>query len=77
MARNLGFLTARAWLDADGRHVWLRHDCTHVREQTMLPWPTWRADGFGRVVPSVSCDFCGLHAILVIEDPPLDCPSPT
>ena len=63
---NIGFLTARCWLDEDGQHVWLRHKCLDGVTETMLPRPTWRAAD-GRVEPSISCDACDLHVMAVLE----------
>lgn len=54
------FMTARAWLDNDGQHVWMAHDCTTERVVTMLPWPVWHSTGLA-VEPSFSCDTCGIH----------------
>jgi hypothetical protein len=54
------FMHADVWLDEDGRHVGLAHDCAHERVVTMLPYPNWRAVG-GKVEPSISCEACGLH----------------
>ena len=65
---RLAFLTARAWLDEDGDHVWTSHDCNGAEVVTMLPWPTWHAKD-GRVHPSVSCDTCGAHYMATIETP--------
>lgn len=56
---------ARAWLDADGQHVVMAHDCATTREVYTLPWPTWQALD-GGVSPSVSCAGCGLHAFVPI-----------
>lgn len=54
---------ARVWLDDDGKHVWLRHDCDRGGPQdTMLPWPKWQAVS-GKVEPSIVCSDCGLHLV--------------
>lgn len=66
MARSLGFLTARTWLDEDGIHVWLAHDCDSGRVTTMLPWPVWSANG-NDVAPSIHCRICELHYIAKLE----------
>lgn len=58
-------LSARAWLDEDGAHVVLAHDCTSTRKVHILRWPTWQAV-FGEVNPSYSCDDCGLHTFVPI-----------
>lgn len=63
------FMTARAWLDDDGEHVHLAHDCLTERVRGMQPWPTWRANG-AMVEPSVSCTACGLHTHVPLTDPP-------
>lgn len=71
---------ARAWMDPDGVHVWIRHSCwdSIVAHQVthMLPWPTWRAvDGITypkMLEPSYSCGACELHQFVPIEDPPED-----
>lgn len=60
------WVSVRAWLDADDRHVWAAHDCTDGREVTMLPWPTWQALPDGEVRPSFSCDRCGVHVSMEI-----------
>lgn len=60
--------TGRAWLDNDGRHVWVAHDCTTERVATMLPFPIWHSTGLA-VEPSVSCDACGLHTHLGLGVP--------
>jgi hypothetical protein len=57
---------ARAWLDPDGRHVFVAHDCRGVRESHMLPWPVWQALPDGRVDPSYSCERCGVHTFLTL-----------
>lgn len=59
------FHSARAWLDRDGIHVVMAHDCTDVRKVHTLRWPTWQALD-GAVSPSFSCDDCGLHAFVPI-----------
>lgn len=63
---------AHAWLDEDGVHVWVSHDCTSsIGSPTMLPYPKWRAaerDGRLQVDPSVHCVACGLHGFLSIEE---------
>lgn len=58
--------TGRAWMDADGYHVWFAHDCVDGRSVVMLPYPKWRAE-WRQVKPSVDCSACGLHAIYGIE----------
>lgn len=68
---RLGFLTARAWLDNDGRHVWIAHDCTEGRVTTMLPWPNWHSTGL-HVEPSIVCEACGLHVVARLEEPDTD-----
>jgi hypothetical protein len=60
---SVRFLSARGWVDEDGRHVWVAHDCVGGRERTMLPYPTWKADGT-RISPSVICGDCGMHAFV-------------
>ena len=69
MVTRVGWLTARAWLDTDGEHVWIRHDCTSGVVDVMLPHPTWRAAN-GRVEPSVHCRDCGLHVSLEVGPSP-------
>lgn len=69
MTRDLGFLTAKTWLDADGEHVWLRHKCVNGIDYSMLPYPTWRAVS-GKVQPSIHCKACGLHYFAEIEEAP-------
>jgi hypothetical protein len=66
---SLAFLTAQAWLDEDGRHVWLAHDCAKGRVTTMLP-TTWKADAEGHVSPSIDCRACGAHFFAQIEPRP-------
>lgn len=66
---RLAWLTADAWLDEDGRHVWLAHDCSKGREETMLPYPTWHAEG-GKVQPSVNCGACGMHTFVPLSAKP-------
>lgn len=67
---RIGFLTARAWRDEDGYHVWQAHDCKGgQRSVSKLPWPQWKADG-ERVQPSVICGLCGLHATLTLDKQP-------
>lgn len=65
---RVGFLWARCWLDADGRHVWLYHRCADGEQVTMLPWPTWQAVGED-VQPSIACGACELHFFAKIGDP--------
>lgn len=66
-------IEARCWLDADGIHIWLGHECTTgERPNIMLPWPTWHATQDGRVEPSIVCQDCDLHLVLArIEEPPI------
>jgi len=64
-----GFLTAKTWLDDDGRHVWLSHDCKDGQETTMLPYPRWKAVD-GKVQPSIMCNDCGLHYFATIGKKP-------
>jgi len=59
--------TAVTWLDADGAHVWVAHDCTEGRDASMLPWPTWQADREGYVQPSIFCRECGLHTFMRVD----------
>lgn len=59
------WLNSRAWLDADGQHVTIAHDCTDSREVHLLPWPTWQVVD-GSVSPSFSCDKCGVHSVVPI-----------
>jgi hypothetical protein len=68
------WMTADAWMDEDGEHVWMAHDCTDRRVATMLPHPTWHAApapaGTGTVVvPSFACSDCGIHAMHVAIGP--------
>lgn len=65
----IGFLTAAAWLDMDGYHVWQAHDCVGGRSRSMLPWPTWIKTQNGSVWPSVTCHACGLHVFLALGSP--------
>lgn len=57
------WLSVDAWLDEDGEHVWIAHDCIGKRDVSMLPWPTWQAprDAHGSVLPSFDCGECGVH----------------
>lgn len=65
-------------LDKDGRHVWWRHDCTdpikaehgsrlRIREETMLPQPTWVVVQREPLTlqPSIICTACGCHGNIV------------
>lgn len=52
---NIGTLSARAWLDDDGKHVWVAHSCSGNQEETMLPYPTWSAPDGLNVAPSFCC----------------------
>lgn len=64
---RLSWLTARAWLDEDGEHVWLRHECSNGWDESMLPHPTWQASEDGRTVePSIDCG-CGMHTFMLLE----------
>lgn len=68
------FIDAHAWLDEDGQHVWLRHQCKPKPRvnTTMLPWPDWQTVG-DHVEPSIICMECDLHAMNVpIGPPPAD-----
>lgn len=62
------FLTGRAWLDDDKRHVWFGHDCTTRRVVTKLPWPNWHSTGL-TVEPSIVCNGCGFHSVLDLGVP--------
>jgi hypothetical protein len=64
---RLGFLSADAWLDSDGYHVWCAHDCAGVRVVSMLPWPTWQSNVERKVCPSFFCEDCGTHVSLEIN----------
>lgn len=66
---QLAFLTERSWVDEDGYHIWIEHDCTDGREATMLPWPTWQAGADGRVLPSIDCRACGAHYFTTVLTP--------
>ncbi len=68
---DVGFLTARVWLDDDGEHIWLLHECIDGEQITMLPHPPWRAVG-ERVEPSISCDKCNLHMFGYLGPLPTD-----
>jgi hypothetical protein len=70
------WVSGRAWLDDDGKHVWTAH-IHHGEVQTvMMPWPQWRANGH-IITPSVHCTDCGFHAFPFITEPPaLNAPSP-
>jgi hypothetical protein len=59
------WLSVRSWLDEDGYHVVMAHDCRETREVHVLPWPTWQAHD-GQVTPSFSCDGCGVHTLAQI-----------
>lgn len=61
------WLSARCWVDDDGRHIWFAHDCAQERVATMLPWPTWQVLPNGRIEPSISCETCGFHEFMPIE----------
>lgn len=60
------FLSARAWMDEDGQHVVLAHDCVEHRDVHILPWPTWQ-NVEGMVDPSYDCDACGLHSRISVD----------
>lgn len=64
---RLGFLSADAWLDEDGYHVWVAHDCKGERLITMLPWPVWQANDAREITPSFSCKRCATHAFLKVN----------
>lgn len=63
------WLSTRAWMDEDGQHVIVAHDCREKRIVHILPWPTWQACGVhgDEVLPSYSCDGCGIHDHLTID----------
>lgn len=62
---NVRFLTAKAWLDADGEHVWFKHECLEGFDTSMLPHPQWHANKEGtKVEPSVDCRKCGCHTVV-------------
>lgn len=73
---SIRFMTARAWMDEDGYHVWFAHDCVNGPITTMLPsqWERTNMLGnttdTGRVEPSLHCGKCQLHVFLVIEAKP-------
>lgn len=61
----------RAWMDADGRHVWCSHTCNGKDSTFKMPWPMWHATPDGKTVtPSLVCEVpgCGFHQVLTIED---------
>lgn len=58
------WMSAEAWMDEDGEHVWMAHDCADRRVTSMFPHPTWRRNG-DHVEPSFACADCGLHAFNV------------
>jgi hypothetical protein len=59
-------LSVDAWLDDDGQHVVIAHDCVATREVHILPWPTWQANG-SDITPSYSCDDCGVHCFATVN----------
>lgn len=56
-------IATRAWLDDDGRHVWISHPCVTRQSMHKLPWPQWQAVD-GKLKPSFVClvPDCGCHA---------------
>ena len=60
------FRSVRAWVDEDGQHAVVAHDCKSTREVHPLRWPTWQVVG-DEVKPSFSCGTCGLHAFVLID----------
>lgn len=62
------WLSVRAWLDVDGTHVWVAHDCATERITAMLPFPVWHSDGQA-VQPSIQCDGCGVHTHVLLGVP--------
>lgn len=62
------WVTARAWLDDDGYHIWMAHDCFRGREAFMLPYPTWKMNEDGKTAsPSFHCTLCNCHTTGTIE----------
>lgn len=65
------FLSARAWVDEDGKHAIVAHDCRDGRDVHILRWPTWQVvEGSvypQEVSPSFDCAECGLHTFLPIN----------
>lgn len=62
-----------AWLDADGRHIWWRHQCVDGEHTDMLPWPNWQNKN-GTVTPSIVCGRpgCSSHTSPIVRDHPVD-----
>lgn len=57
-----------SWMDEDGVHVWVRHECLDGVEEFMLPNPPWRSIGLSPAVePSFSCTACGDHEFLWLD----------
>jgi hypothetical protein len=69
------FLSTRAWVDRDGVHAVLAHDCRETREVHVLRWPTWQVVD-NAVSPSYSCDGCGLHTFVPITAVEILTPAP-
>lgn len=60
-------LSYAAWLDDDGEHVWLSHECAEGFVTFMLP-NTWRVVGKDKIEPSFTCDDCGAHEFLELGE---------
>ena len=56
-----------AWLDPDGEHVWVEHECADGWKQHMLPHPQWSSDQHGTVTPSYHCGACDFHQNLRVD----------
>ena len=68
---RLSWLTAKAWPDADGVHVWLRHECDERGVvETMLPniWRRGTEEQRDTLTPSVICSACEMHTFVPITD---------
>jgi hypothetical protein len=66
------------WLDADGKHIWVRHSCKGTLTTDRLPYGEphgWHVDADGvSIKPSVECltPGCGMHVMGKITDKPED-----
>lgn len=69
------WLSARAWVDEDGRHVVVAHDCATERRVHTMRWPTWQAVN-SQVDPSYDCGDCGFHSRVPIAWAEVPAPAP-
>ena len=62
---------ADAWMDEDGEHVWIAHNCNGDGVIHKATNGIWRPNAERtKVEPSYNCDRCGCHQFVEIRPTP-------